>query len=103
MMVTIASLLFVICTFDLAIGLLHNFRAFVQSDNAEKEFLNLGDWINITRVSISRSNLFLSSEFLKCGTTDLHTSFSYVYRRLCLGKVLLVQNSLSGTEQHENS
>jgi hypothetical protein len=55
MMVVIASLLFAICTFDVAIGLLHNFRAFVQSDNPEKELLNLGDWINIARVRISVS------------------------------------------------
>jgi hypothetical protein len=55
MMVGIAALLFVICTFDVAIGLLHNFRAFVESDNPEKELLNLGDWINITRVRISAS------------------------------------------------
>jgi hypothetical protein len=61
MMVVIASVLFVICTFDVAIGLLHNFRAFVQSDNAEKEFLNLGDWINITRVRITTT--FHPSQF----------------------------------------
>jgi hypothetical protein len=53
MTVVISSLLFIICTFNLFIGLLHNFRAFVKSDNPEKEFLNLGDWINITRVCIS--------------------------------------------------
>jgi hypothetical protein len=53
MMVVISSLLFAICTFNLSIGLLHNFHAFVQSDNLEKEFLNLGDWINIARVHIS--------------------------------------------------
>ncbi|EKM79155.1 hypothetical protein AGABI1DRAFT_113763 [Agaricus bisporus var. burnettii JB137-S8] len=59
MMVVIASLLFVICTFDVAIGLLHNFHAFVQSDNPEKELLNLGDWINITRSCTQVGSMFI--------------------------------------------
>lgn len=77
MMVVIASLLFVICTFDVAIGLLHNFHAFVQSDNPEKELLNLGDWINITRVRASAS---LPQFQLPMWATVLHAGRIHVYR-----------------------
>ncbi|KXN84933.1 hypothetical protein AN958_11916 [Leucoagaricus sp. SymC.cos] len=49
MMVFVAVALFVICTFDVAIGLLHNFHAFVESKNAEQELFNIADWINIAR------------------------------------------------------
>jgi len=33
------------------LGLLHNFRAFVDSEDPEQEFRNIADWINIARVS----------------------------------------------------
>jgi len=47
----VAFILFVICTFDTVLGLLHNFRAFVDSEDPEQEFRNIADWINIARVS----------------------------------------------------
>jgi hypothetical protein len=50
MMVFIAVALFVICTFDVAIGLLHNFNAFIKSSNPTQELYNIADWINIARV-----------------------------------------------------
>jgi len=49
MMASIAVTLFVISTFDVAIGLLHNFHAFVDAPDATKEFFNIADWINIAR------------------------------------------------------
>ncbi|KAF9444736.1 hypothetical protein P691DRAFT_736036 [Macrolepiota fuliginosa MF-IS2] len=49
MMVGVAISLFAICTFDVAIGLLHNFHAFVKSSNPTNELLNIADWINIAR------------------------------------------------------
>jgi succinate dehydrogenase/fumarate reductase cytochrome b subunit len=52
-MAIVAVALFLVLTFDVAIGLLHNFNAFVKSKNAEKELLNISDWINITRVYLS--------------------------------------------------
>lgn len=51
MMVFIAALLLAICSFDVAIGLLHNFQAFIQSSDAFQEYYNIEDWINIARVS----------------------------------------------------
>jgi len=51
MLTIIAFVLFVICTFDTALGLLHNFRAFVDSEDPEREFRNIADWVNIARVS----------------------------------------------------
>ncbi|KAF5345977.1 hypothetical protein D9756_010906 [Leucocoprinus leucothites] len=48
-MAIIAFTLFGICTFDVAIGLLHNFHAFIEADDAETEFYNIADWINISR------------------------------------------------------
>lgn len=50
MMAGIALALFGLLTFNLSIGLLHNFHAFVESTNPMKELLNLSDWINIARV-----------------------------------------------------
>lgn len=52
MMVFIALALFSICTFDVAIGLLHNFQAFIESSDPTKELENIRYWINITRVRI---------------------------------------------------
>jgi hypothetical protein len=49
--VVVAITLFSIQTFDVAIGLLHNFHAFVESDNPKTVFLENSDWINIARVS----------------------------------------------------
>jgi hypothetical protein len=50
MMASVAVTLFLVLTFDVAIGLLHNFNAFVKSNNPQQELLNISDWINITRV-----------------------------------------------------
>jgi len=44
-------MLFAICTFDTVIGLVHNIQAFVHSNDPEKEFVNLSNWITIARVS----------------------------------------------------
>lgn len=49
-MAVVFVILFVLLTFDVSIGLLHNFHAFVESTNPEKELLNISDWINIARV-----------------------------------------------------
>jgi hypothetical protein len=51
-MVIVSAALFIISTFDVAIGLLHNFHAFIDSTDPVKEFNNIGDWINIARVGI---------------------------------------------------
>lgn len=53
MMVFIATTLLAICSFDVAIGLLHNFQAFIQSTDPSEEYYDIGDWINISRVSRS--------------------------------------------------
>jgi NADH:ubiquinone oxidoreductase subunit 5 (subunit L)/multisubunit Na+/H+ antiporter MnhA subunit len=50
LMTGVSLSLFVICTFDVALGLLHNFHAFIESKDAEKELDNIADWINIARV-----------------------------------------------------
>ena len=55
MLTIIALVLFVICTFDTVLGLLHNFRAFIDSEDPEHEFRNIADWINIVRVSSNGS------------------------------------------------
>jgi hypothetical protein len=52
MMSIVAVILFLILTFDIAIGLLHNFNAFIKSDDPEKELLRISNWINITRVCL---------------------------------------------------
>ncbi|KAL9710431.1 hypothetical protein Ac2012v2_8384 [Leucoagaricus gongylophorus] len=49
MMTTTALTLFVICTFDTALGLLHNVRAFVDSSEPAQEFQKVSSWINLTR------------------------------------------------------
>jgi len=51
MLTIIAFVLFSICTFDTTLGLLHNFHAFIDSEDPEREFRNIADWINIARVS----------------------------------------------------
>jgi hypothetical protein len=60
MMVAIAFTLFGILTFDVAIGLLHNFHAFVESNDPPKAFADIADWINIARVRFD-SNLLGTS------------------------------------------
>jgi hypothetical protein len=60
--VSIAFTLFGVCTFDTAIGLLHNFQAFVESNDPDISFDNIGNWINIARVRIECS--FLEIKFL---------------------------------------
>ena len=52
LMTTTALMLFAICTFDTVIGLVHNIQAFVHSNDPEKEFVNLSNWITIARVSV---------------------------------------------------
>ncbi|KAF9448967.1 hypothetical protein P691DRAFT_855964 [Macrolepiota fuliginosa MF-IS2] len=49
MMTSVAVVLFAICTFDVAIGLLHNFRTFIDSSDPTQVFLNIADWITIAR------------------------------------------------------
>ena len=51
LMTMTALALFTICTFDTVIGLVHNIQAFVHSNDPEKEFVNLSNWITIARVS----------------------------------------------------
>ncbi|KAJ3565895.1 hypothetical protein NP233_g7350 [Leucocoprinus birnbaumii] len=63
MMAIVALALFAICTFDTAIGLLHNFHAFVRSTNPEKEFLNIADWINIAR-SVNQTIAMILGDFV---------------------------------------
>ncbi|KAF5347892.1 hypothetical protein D9756_010197 [Leucocoprinus leucothites] len=62
-MMIVALTLFAICTFDTAIGLLHNFHAFVQSEDAEKELLNIADWINIAR-SVNQTVAMILGDFV---------------------------------------
>ncbi|KAF5347897.1 hypothetical protein D9756_010198 [Leucocoprinus leucothites] len=47
LMTLVAFALLSLCTFDVEIGLLHNFRAFIDAEDAETEFSNISDWINI--------------------------------------------------------
>jgi hypothetical protein len=49
----IAVALFVISTWDVAIGILHLFHAFIKAENATVELTNIADWINIARVRFS--------------------------------------------------
>ncbi|XP_006463024.1 hypothetical protein AGABI2DRAFT_179566 [Agaricus bisporus var. bisporus H97] len=63
MMAIIALALFCICTFDVAIGLLHNFNAFIRAPNAKEEFLNIKDWINLAR-SVNQLVAMLLGDFV---------------------------------------
>ncbi|KAF5347962.1 hypothetical protein D9756_010218 [Leucocoprinus leucothites] len=63
MMAIVAILLFAICTFDTAIGLLHNFHAFVESNDAETELLDIADWINIAR-SVNQTIAMILGDFV---------------------------------------
>lgn len=62
----IAVALFAISTWDVAIGILHLFHAFIRADNAKVELENIADWINIARVCFS---LFPHSEVDLMGLT----------------------------------
>jgi hypothetical protein len=61
-MAVVAVILFLVLTFDVAIGLLHNVNAFVKSNNPEQELINISDWINITRVFLSSCQLFIHTQ-----------------------------------------
>jgi hypothetical protein len=50
-MVAAALSLFFFCTFDVAIGLLHNFLAFIESTDPDQEFQKVANWVNMARVS----------------------------------------------------
>lgn len=52
-MVVVAVALFVIATFDLALGFYHNIKAFVfytGQGGALAQFINISDWINVCKV-----------------------------------------------------
>jgi hypothetical protein len=51
-MLTIAALLFFFMTFDVAIDLVQNFQAFVDSNDAEKSLLDVGGWLSIAGVRV---------------------------------------------------
>ncbi|KAJ3561423.1 hypothetical protein NP233_g10200 [Leucocoprinus birnbaumii] len=63
MMAIMAFVFFVISTFDVAIGLLHNYEAFVRSDDAEKVFTRVSDWIDIAR-STDQGILMVLADFI---------------------------------------
>ncbi|EKM77397.1 hypothetical protein AGABI1DRAFT_108226 [Agaricus bisporus var. burnettii JB137-S8] len=48
-MASVAVLLFLISTWDVSIGILHLFNAFIKAEDATLEFTNITDWINIAR------------------------------------------------------
>jgi hypothetical protein len=56
-MVAVALSLFFFCIFNVAIGLLHNVHAFIESADPEQEFQKTPDWINVTRVSVQECAL----------------------------------------------
>ncbi|KAF9448966.1 hypothetical protein P691DRAFT_703990 [Macrolepiota fuliginosa MF-IS2] len=49
MMVSVTMALFVICTFDVGIGLWLNFHAFIYSSDPEQAFIHVADWTTICR------------------------------------------------------
>lgn len=51
-MASVAVLLFLISTWDVSIGILHLFNAFIKAEDATLEFTNITDWINIARVRL---------------------------------------------------
>ena len=93
MLTIIALVLFVICTFDTVLGLLHNFRAFIDSEDPEHEFRNIADWINIVRVS---SNGSCSS--CKASRIDFslvrQSNYCHDYWGLCSGTLLPIYVAL---------
>ncbi|KAF9448633.1 hypothetical protein P691DRAFT_815341 [Macrolepiota fuliginosa MF-IS2] len=62
-MLIVAVALFVICTFDVIIGILHNFQAFLGSKDATGTLSNLEGWINIAR-SVNQVMAILVSDFV---------------------------------------
>jgi hypothetical protein len=52
-MLTIALLLFVVCSFDVVLLFRHNLEAFIYyqgAGGAEEDFLQLSSWINVGKV-----------------------------------------------------
>ncbi|KXN92921.1 hypothetical protein AN958_08256 [Leucoagaricus sp. SymC.cos] len=74
MMVIAGLLLFIVCTLSLAMGFSRDFRAFVQSENAEKALI--ADWTNVARVRtglpvtemimLTQQSLFISQCWIVC-------------------------------------
>ncbi|KAF5345963.1 hypothetical protein D9756_010924 [Leucocoprinus leucothites] len=62
-MVLVFLALFIICTFDVSIGLVHIFRAFIQSHHPEQELLNSSNWINLVR-SVTQGAILIVGDFL---------------------------------------
>lgn len=63
MMASVTVVLFVICTFDVTIGLLHNFRAFIDSSDPQQVFLNITDWITVAR-AINQVTAMILGDFV---------------------------------------
>lgn len=63
-MASVAIALFIVCTFDVAIGLLHNFHAFIRAKDPTVELNNIADWINIARVRHLTHFFFPSARIL---------------------------------------
>lgn len=51
MMAIVAVIFFIVSTFDIALGLLHNYEAFVNSDDPLRVLTNTSDWIDIARAT----------------------------------------------------
>jgi hypothetical protein len=49
-MAVVFSILFVISTYDVALGVVHNFQAFIKSDDPRTVFFDLASSISIIRV-----------------------------------------------------
>ncbi|KAJ3564536.1 hypothetical protein NP233_g8234 [Leucocoprinus birnbaumii] len=62
-MVTVFVLLFVICSFDVVIGYVHIFKAFIRSGDTEKALSSNSSWINIAR-SITQAAIPIVGDFL---------------------------------------
>ncbi|KAF5346779.1 hypothetical protein D9756_010411 [Leucocoprinus leucothites] len=63
MMAIMAVIFLLISTFDVAIGLLHNYEAFIQSNDPVKVLTNTSDWIDITR-STDQGILMVLADFI---------------------------------------
>lgn len=48
----ISAMFFMICTWDMATGILHLFNAFIKSEDPTVEFKKAIGWINIARVRL---------------------------------------------------
>jgi len=67
-MVVVAVALFVIATFDLALGFYHNIKAFVfytGQGGALAQFMNISDWINVCKVRKSLASSVIDVAFLQ--------------------------------------